>query len=244
MVSSTYDGPITINRQRAQLRYDHFVLSLHYVNMPYKFRRMCPICFRQDLLYLADHIRQVHKLSREKRQPLLKSALFSHQLTPSFSPRVRPQVLYTHPILQQGLPLYPLSINSQPKQHPSQPQGTKQQPRKVAKIEASPCLQTTPYQDFKFNRMFSMLVVGSTQCGKTYFVEQLLTKNCIKYPSKKSTRIYWFYNQWQRRYATLISTSGKAIEFAQGLPELSEDLREIAIDPKFNNVLVFSDLMS
>ena len=90
--------------------------------------------------------------------------------------------------------------------------------------------------------MFSMLVVGPTQCGKTYFVEQLLTKNCIKYPSKKCTRIYWFYNQWQRRYATLISTLGNEIEFSQGLPDLSEKLGEI--DPKFNNVLVFDDLMS
>ena len=35
---------------------------------------------------------------------------------------------------------------------------------------------------------------------------------------------------------------GNEIEFAQVLPDLSEDLREI--DPKFNNVLVFDDLMS
>ena len=238
--TSTYIDPITINRQRALLCYDHFVLSFHCVNMPYKFRRMCPICYRQDLLYLADHLRQVHKLSSEERQPLLKAALFSHQLPPSFSPRVHPQGLYTHPILQ-GLPQYPMSMNPQ-LQQPSGHQGTKQQPRKVAKIEARPCLQMTPYPDFKFNHMFSMLVVGPTQCGKTYFVEQLLTKNCIKYPSKKSTRIYWFYNQWQRCYATLQRTLGDEIEFAQGLPDLSEDLREI--NPKFHNVLVFDDLMS
>ena len=37
-------------------------------------------------------------------------------------------------------------------------------------------------------------------------------------------------------------TLGDEIEFAQGLPDLSKDLREI--DPKFNNVLVFDDLMS
>ena len=208
--------------------------------MPYKFRRICHICYRQDLLYLADHLRQVHKSSSEERQPLLKAALFSHQLPPSFSPRVHPQGLYTHPILQ-GLPQYPMSMNPQ-LQQPSGHQGTKQQPRKVAKIEARPCLQMTPYPDFKFNHMFSMLVVGPTQCGKTYFVEQLLTKNCIKYPSKKSTRIYWFYNQWQRCYATLQRTLGDEIEFAQGLPDLSEDLREI--NPKFHNVLVFDDLMS
>ena len=73
---------------------------------------MCPICYRQDLLYLADHLRQVHKLSSEERQPLLKAALFSHQLPPSFSPRVHPQGLYTHPILQ-GLPQYPMAMNPQ-----------------------------------------------------------------------------------------------------------------------------------
>ena len=96
--TSTYIDPNTINRQRALLYYDHFVLSFHCVKMPYNFRRTCPICYRQDLLYLANHLRQVHKLSSEERQPLLKAALFSHQLPPSFSPRVHPQGLYTHPI--------------------------------------------------------------------------------------------------------------------------------------------------
>ena len=38
------------------------------------------------------------------------------------------------------------------------------------------------------------------------------------------------------------STLGDEIEFTQGLPALSEDLHEI--NPKFNNVLVFNDLMS
>ena len=88
--------------------------------------------------------------------------------------------------------------------------------------------------------MFSMLVVGPSQCGKTHFVEQLLTKNCVKYPSKKPKRIYWFYNQWQPRYACLKSTLDDEIQFTQGLPDLSE----MIINPKFNNVLVFDDLMS
>ena len=38
------------------------------------------------------------------------------------------------------------------------------------------------------------------------------------------------------------STLGDEIQFTQGLPALSEDLHEI--NPKFNNVLVFDDLMS
>ena len=133
-------------------------------------------------------------------------------------------------------------MNPQLTQQPSQSQCTSQKTRKVAKIEASHCFETKPYPDLKLNHMFSMLVVGPSQCGKTYFVEQLLTNNCLKYPSKKPRRIYRFYNQWQPRYASLKSTFGDEIQFTQGLPTLSEDLHEIS--PKFNNVLVFDDLMS
>ena len=38
------------------------------------------------------------------------------------------------------------------------------------------------------------------------------------------------------------STLGRDIQFIQGLPDLSNDLREI--NPKFNKILVFDDLMS
>jgi len=104
------------------------------------------------------------------------------------------------------------------------------------------CLETRAYPEFKFNHMFSMLVVGPSQCGKTYFVEELLTKPCVNYPNKKPRRIQWFFNQWQRRYKSLQSALGNEIQFTQGLPELSEDLHEI--NPKWNNILVFDDLMA
>ena len=135
-----------------------------------------------------------------------------------------------------------MGMNSQLTQQPSQSQCTSQKTRKIAKIKVSQFLETKAYPDFKFNHMFSMLVVGPSQCGKTYFVEQLLTNNCVKYPSKKPRRIYRFYNQWQPRYVSLKSTLGDEIQFTQGLPALSEDLSEIG--SKFNNVVVFDDLMS
>ena len=133
------------------------------------------------------------------------------------------------------MPYQAMSMNS------TLPQPTKprmKQPKTKVKI----CLETKPYEDFKFNHMFSMLVVGPSQCGKTYFVEQLPTIPCVKYPNKKPRRIEWFYNQWQPRYNSLQSALGNDIQFTQGLPELSEDLHEI--NPKFNNVLVFDDLMA
>ena len=147
------------------------------VNMPYRNRRSCPSCCKSGLLYLSDHLRQVHNLSREERKPWLKSAVFSTAKSTG--------LLYMSPYAFWEMPHYPMSMNPQPTQQPSQPQCTKQQPRQVAKIQTRDCLKTTPYLDFKFNHMFSMLVMGPSQCGKTSFVEQLLKKNCIKYPSKK-----------------------------------------------------------
>ena len=93
-----------------------------------------------------------------------------------------------------------------------------------------------------FGHKFSLLVVGLTQCGKTFFVEKILTTDRILYESKKPRRIWWYYSQWQDTYKVMQSSIGKEIQFFRGLPEFKEDLREI--NPKFNNVLVFDDLMA
>ena len=45
--------------------------------MPYTHRRMCPICGKQDLLKLSEHLRQVHQLSGGERTTYLKKAAFS-----------------------------------------------------------------------------------------------------------------------------------------------------------------------
>lgn len=55
--------------------------------------------------------------------------------------------------------------------------------------------ETHPYDDFKFRHTFRMIVVGPTECVKTYFVEQLLTKPFIYYPTQKPRKITWFYSQ-------------------------------------------------
>ena len=161
--------------------------------MSVKQGRICPICFKDNLHYLGDHLRQVHQLNGTERKQWFKSAVFSP-------------------------------------------------PTALLGMVSNQSMETNPYPDFTFNHMFSMLVVGPTQSGKTYFVEQLLTKNCVNYPNKKPKHITWYYNQWQSRYDKLQSLLGKEIQFMRGLPDMSEDLREI--NPKFNNILVFDDLMS
>ena len=198
--------------------------------MSFKQGRTCPVCFKENLFYLRDHLRQVHNLSSAERQLWLKSA--------TYSPTVSMRLPNMPPYPFWGMPQYPMT----PQLPTEVPQSMKSKQSKPVKVQTSQGLETKPYPEFKFHHTCSMLVVGPTQCGKTYFVQQLLTKNCIEYPSEKPTQIYWFYNQWQPRYDTLKRALKKKIQFTQGLPDLSEDLHEI--NPEYNNILVFDDLMS
>ena len=61
-------------------------------------------------------------------------------------------------------------------------------------------------------------------------------------PLVKNCPYAYVYNQWQPRYDALKRALKKRILFTQGLPDLSEDLHEI--NPEYNNILVFDDLMS
>ena len=190
--------------------------------MPYTKRRHCPICFKPDLLSLSNHLSQVHQLKSDARKPYLKAAVFSNAQLPP----LMPHPFWTMSQPQQAMHSPPLSVRQRP----------------VVEKVPNRCLETTPYPDFTLNHMFSMLVVGPSQCGKTHFVEKMLTENCIHYPNMKRTRIAWYYNQWQPRYKALQSALGDAIHFTQGIPNLSDDLHEI--NPKWNNILVFDDLMA
>lgn len=63
-----------------------------------------------------------------------------------------------------------------------------------------------------------------------------------QYLTRKPKKIVWFYSQWQSVYQELKSCLGNVITFFEGIPQFSEDLREI--NPKYNNILVFDDLMA
>ena len=108
-------------------------------------------------------------------------------------------------------------------------------------LTISGCMETEPYPTFQFQHPSMMMVVGPTQSGKSYFVEQLLSSKRIKHPSRKTKRIQWFYTQWQPLYDRLQSTLGKGITFTQGLPNVNDNLEDIS--DKVHNLWVLDDLM-
>ena len=192
--------------------------------MPYKHKRDCPLCNKPGLRYISDHLRQVHNLYGDQRKECLGRARFS---TP-------------HSHNSSLLPIRPAHILKEMRCVPKKTSSILKPTKTVPKVTTS--LTTKPYPEFNFRHKFSLMVVGPSQSGKTYFVQQMLENNRIVYEEQRSIRIHWCYNQWQDRYDELRKSLGKSIRFERGLPELSEDLSEI--NTRYNNIIILDDLMA
>ena len=104
-----------------------------------KFKINCPICHKPELLYLSDHLKQVHQLSSDERQPWLKSAVFSSSKSNG--------IPYMPPFPFWGMRSIPQHSSDRIKPQPQQP---RQPPRPTMKVESN-CLKTKLYPDFQFN---------------------------------------------------------------------------------------------
>ena len=193
--------------------------------MPYKHKRDCPVCDKPGLRYMSNRLRQVHHLYGDEWKKWLGRARFS----------------ISHKHCSGSLPARPTHTVKERRCVRKKTCSVRQPPTKAArKVTAS--MVTKPCPDFNFRHKFSLLVVGLTQSGKTYFVQQILENNRIVYEEQKSIRIFWYYNQWQECYEELKKSLGKSIRFERGVPELSEDLCEI--NPRYNNIIILDDLMA
>jgi len=197
--------------------------KINFLKMPYKQHRACPLCSSQTL-NLSDHLRKVHGLTTKDRQPYLQ--MVSQTLQPSG----KEDISFKTPLKRRC----PWEQSEGKK--PAKDFGVNI-PDSVKRSRAA-----TSYPEFCFKHPLSMLVVGPTQSGKTHFVEQMLTTPVMDFPPNKDVQVTWFYNQWQPRYNKLKKRLGRQITFEQGLPDWSEDLREI--NPKIHHLLIFDDLMS
>ena len=86
--------------------------TLHCVNMSFKQGQNCPICFKENLHYLGDHLRQVHQLSGAEKKKWLKSATYFTTKSTSLP--------YMSPYPFWGISQYPMEMNPQFTDHPIQ----------------------------------------------------------------------------------------------------------------------------
>ena len=201
--------------------------------MPRRFPRICPLCDKPGVANLSSHLEIVYDICGVRRSQLLKEAKVSWGIKSQSNPtNALPHCRQLHIDTCK-------KRTSAPRKRPI---SMKETPKTAAKRPKLTHEATEPYPEFMFRHKFSLLVVGPSQSGKTVFVEQILTTDRILYETNKPLRILWYYSQWQDRYEAMKSAIGRDIEFLRGFPNFREDLREI--DPKYNNVIIFDDLMA
>ncbi len=76
--------------------------------------------------------------------------------------------------------------------------------------------------DIRFQWPFSMVIAGSSNSGKTFFVKTLL-QNAGKLISKKTDNIVFIYSVWQPLYDDLLKMYNNNIKFIEGIPQTLDD---------------------
>ena len=133
------------------------------------FKRICPICGKGNLQFLPQHIQQVHRLSSVERKPFLKIAKYQ-DITVYRDNVSIPKVSYI-PKIKHVARAKGVAKNRSSKLTVKQ---------SVKSIKAKQWSKH-PYPEFRFEHPFSIMVVGPTASGKTFFVMQLLKSNQMKF---------------------------------------------------------------
>jgi ABC-type dipeptide/oligopeptide/nickel transport system ATPase subunit len=66
---------------------------------------------------------------------------------------------------------------------------------------------------------FSMIIAGSSGCGKTTYLKEMLVTKQISPPPVK---VFWFYSEWQDSYNNFPDN----VEFVKGLPSSFDSFLE------------------
>ena len=162
----------------------------------------------------------VHRLSATERSPYLK----------------RPVLCPSEPITRPTL-----AKHKKHRIYPKQSRNSSIQLKPHGR-NTNQSISSEAYEDFRFGHKFSLMVVGPSMSGKSFFVKQMLERDHIEYDDpRKQLRIHWFYGQYQDMFKDMRRNMGKDIYFKQGLPKFEPDLCDI--DPRYNNIVVLDDLM-
>ena len=186
--------------------------------MSFKHKRICPICGREWLVNISSHLEQVHQLGSVERKPYLEIA--KYQGTTAYN-NVEPSIPKIKRVTAKAKNRT-LKYNAK---------------QSVKRIKATQWSKY-PYPEFRFEHPFSIMVVGPTASGKTFFVMQLLQSNQMK-----GFCIEWYYNHHQQSYDDFSARVGRTrVTFKAGLPKYSENYLK-GIDSKKKRVIVLDDLM-
>ena len=176
--------------------------------MPYKYRRTCPICQKQDIAQIGAHLRQVHGLDRQQRQPWLRQSEVSRSQNNDEVQRVvTTPGSYSQPATVQPQ-MDAATYNSHRITYDigghwalTGSQGTLIGCQGTLHSE-SPGSQKPPYMgdtNFRFKHTFSMIVAAPSGFGKTHMMKKILEQadQTIDPPPQ---RIIWCYGQNQPMY--------------------------------------------
>ena len=93
--------------------------------------------------------------------------------------------------------------------------------------------------DARLQHPFSLVVSGPSNCGKTFFVKDIVT-NAERVISQRFDNVVYIYSCWQPLYDQLLKI--RDINFVNGLPESLCD--NVLLPPDKNNLLIIDDLMN
>lgn len=93
--------------------------------------------------------------------------------------------------------------------------------------------------DGRLQHPFSMVVSGPSNCGKTFFVKNVI-ENISRLISHSVDNVVYIYSCWQPLYNQLLQI--RDINFVNGLPESLCD--DVLLPPDKNNLLIIDDLMN
>ena len=177
------------------------------------------------MVNLSSHLEMVHDLNANERADYLKRAILCAS-TPSVHARVPTKTVTA-------------KLKNSRQRHDRR---VVQLCQKSSNKTPTTDVQPEAYRNFRLRHKFSMMVVGPSMSGKSYFVKELLEMDRIEYEDhRKRPKIHWFYGQYQDMFKDMKRSLEHDIYFRERLPTFQLDLSDI--DPKYNNIIVLDDLM-
>ena len=122
------------------------------ITMPYKYKRVCSISQRPNVIHMSSHLAMVHQLSATERSPYLKQAVLcpSEQITRPTLAKHKKHRIYSKQSRNSSTQLKPHGRNT------------------------NQSISSEAYANFRFGHKLSLMVVGPSMSGKAFSLNRCL----------------------------------------------------------------------